>query len=330
MDLSTTYLGLNLKSPLVVAASPLSEDLNNIRKMEDAGASAVVLFSLFEEQLAMEQKDLFHATTSTAYTSAEAQTYFPEASEYRLGSEEYLNHIRKAKEAVKIPIIASLNGTTPGGWTQFAKQFQQAGADAIELNVYYIPTDMNLTSIEIEDTYVEILKQVKSAVTIPVAMKLSPFFTNFSSLAKRLDDAGADALVMFNRFYQPDIDLEHLEVKPQIQLSHSSAARLRLRWVALLKNRIKADLAATSGLTSGFDVLKALMVGANVAQFCSALLKSGIYHLTDVEKEMVEWMEEHEYVSVKQMIGSMCQQNVADPSAFERAQYMKALAGYKF
>ena len=330
MDLSTTYLGLNLRSPLVVSASPLSEDINNIKKMEDAGAGAVVLFSLFEEQIIAEQKDSFYHSTAGTHSFAESLTYFPEPDQYRSGPDEYLKLISKAKEAVKIPIIASLNGSTPGGWTKFAQQFQQAGADAIELNVYYIPTDMSLKSQDIENTYVEILKEVKNVVTIPVAMKLSPYFSNMANMAKQLDEAGANALVLFNRFYQPDVDLEQLEVKPQIQLSHSSAARLPMRWIAILKNKIKADLAATSGLTSGFDVLKALMVGANVAMFCSALLKSGIYHLTDVEKEMVEWMEEHEYTSVKQMIGSMCQENVADPASFERAQYMKALSGYKF
>lgn len=330
MDLSTTYMGLNLRSPLVVSASPLSEDINNIKKMEEAGASAVVLYSLFEEQIIRDQQELHHHTTAGTHSFAESLTYFPEPDEYRAGPEEYLNHIRKAKEAVKIPVIASLNGTTAGGWTEYAKKFQDAGADAIELNVYYIPTDMKMNGTEVEDTYIDILKAVKSSVTVPVAIKLSPYFSNMANMAKKLDEAGADALVLFNRFYQPDVDLEALEVKPTVQLSYSTAARLPMTWVGILKGKIKADLAGTGGLHSGHDLLKMLMVGANVGQFCSALLKNGIFYLTDVEKEMVEWMTEHDYTSVKQMIGSMSQKNLPDPSSFERAQYMKALTHYKF
>jgi len=330
MDLSTKYMGLNLRSPLMVSASPLSEDINNIKKMEDAGAAAVVLYSLFEEQIIREERELHYHTTAGTYSFAESLTYFPEPDEYRLGPEEYLNHIRKAKEAVNIPIIASLNGSTNGGWTEYSKKFQQAGADAIELNVYYIPTNPELTGCDVEKTYIDILKAVKSAVTIPVAIKLSPYFSNMANMAKKLDEAGADALVMFNRFYQPDIDLEALEVKPHIQLSYPTAARLSMTWIGILKDKIKADMAATSGLHSGHDALKVLMAGANVTQFCSALLKNGIYFLTDVEKEIVDWMTEHEYESIQQMIGSMSQKNVADPSSYERANYMKALTYYKF
>ena len=330
MDLTTTYLGLNLKSPLVVSASPLSEDLNNIRKMEDAGASAVVLYSLFEEQIIGEQKELDFHTTAGTHSFAEALTYFPEPGEYRAGPEKYLEHIRKAKEAVKIPIIASLNGSKPGSWTKFAKDFQQAGADAIELNIYNIPTDSNQSGEEIENSYVDILKEVKAAVTIPVAVMLSPYFTNMVNMAKKLDDAGANSLVLFNRFYQPDVDLEELVIRPQVQLSHSPNSKLPMRWIAILKGRIKADLAATSGIHTGYDAIKMLMIGANVTMFCSALLQNGIYYLTDIEKEIVEWMNEHEYKSVKQMIGSMSQKNIPDPSAFERAQYMKAIVKYKF
>lgn len=330
MDLTTKYLGLTLNTPLVVSASPISEDINNIRKMEDAGAGAVVLFSIFEEQFSLEQRELFYHTTAGTHSFAEAQTYFPEPAEYRTGPEEYLNLIRKAKEAVKMPVIASLNGATPGGWTKYAKQFQEAGADAVELNVYYIPTNMDETGEKVEQTYIDILKQVKDSVSIPVAIKLSPFFSNMANMAKKLDEAGADALVIFNRFYQPDIDLEALEVKPHIHLSHSNANRLPMRWIAILKNRIKADLAATSGIHTGYDVLKMLMVGANVTMLTSSLLKNGIYHLADVKNEIVEWMTKHEYESVQQMIGSMCQENVADPSSFERAQYMKALSGFQF
>ncbi len=330
MDITTKYMGMNLRSPIVVSASPLSEDVANIKKMEDAGAGAVVLYSLFEEQILLEQKEVFYHTTAGTYSFAEALTYFPEADEYRVGPDGYLDLIRKAKEAVNIPIIASLNGSTNGGWIDYAKKMQEAGADAIELNIYYIPTDMNLSSLDIENNYIEIVKHVKSAVSIPVAVKLSPFFTNMANLAKRIDEVGADALVLFNRFYQPDIDLDNLEVRPQIQLSHSSAARLPMRWIAILKGRIKADLAATSGIQSSDDVIKMLLSGANVTMMCSALLKNGIYHISQVEKEIIEWMTEKEYESVQQMQGSMSQQNVADPSAFERAQYMKALTNYRF
>ncbi|MCX7736439.1 MAG: dihydroorotate dehydrogenase-like protein [Candidatus Kapabacteria bacterium] len=330
MDITTKYMGMTLRSPIVVSASPLSEDIGNIKKMEDAGAGAVVLYSLFEEQIIQEQKEVFYHSTAGTYSFAEALTYFPEPDEYRVGPEGYLDLIRKAKESVKIPIIASLNGSTNGGWIDYAKKMQEAGADAIELNIYYIPTDMNLTSLDIENNYIEIVKHVKSAVSIPVAVKLSPFFTNMANMAKKIDDLGADALVLFNRFYQPDIDLDYLEVKPQIQLSHSSAARLPMRWIAILKGRIKADLAATSGIQSADDVIKMLMAGANVTMMCSALFKNGIYHISQVEKEIIEWMTEKEYESVQQMQGSMSQLNVADPSAFERAQYMKALTGYRF
>lgn len=330
MDITTKYMGMNLRSPIVVSASPLSEDVGNIKKMEDAGAGAVVLYSLFEEQILLEQKEVFYHTTAGTYSFAEALTYFPEADEYKVGPDGYLDLIRKAKESVNIPIIASLNGSTNGGWIDYAKKMQEAGADAIELNIYYIPTDMNLSSLDIENNYIEIIKHVKTAVSIPVAVKLSPFFTNMANIAKRIDDVGANALVLFNRFYQPDIDLDNLEVKPQIQLSHSSAARLPMRWIAILKGRIKADLAATSGIQSSDDVIKMLLSGANVTMMCSALFKNGIYHISQVEKEIIEWMTEKEYESVQQMQGSMSQQNVADPSAFERAQYMKALTNYRF
>jgi dihydroorotate dehydrogenase (fumarate) len=328
MDLTTSYLGMELSSPLVVSASPLSEDIDNIKKMEDAGAGAVVLHSLFEEQIIREQKDLFY-NTELGYISPEIMSFYPDASEYRFNSTEYLDHIRKAKEAVKIPVIASLNGTTEGGWVNYAKKFQEAGADAIELNVYYIPTEMKLGNSEVEQTYINILKSVKKAVTVPVAIKLSPFFSSMANMAQRLDGEGADALVLFNRFYQPDIDLENLEVKPHIVLSHSVSSRLPMRWIAILKGRIKADLAATSGIHTGLDVIKMLMVGANVTMLCSVLLKNGIEHLNVIRKEITDWMEAKEYESVKQMTGSMSQLKNANPTAFERAQYMKALTTYK-
>ena len=330
MDLTTTYLGMKLRSPLVMSASQaLSEEVDNVRRAEDAGAAAVVLYSLFEEQLRMEARELDHHMMAGTESFAESLTYFPEPSEFHLGPEGYLKHIQQAKKAVKIPVIASLNGMSLGGWTGFAKQMEQAGADALELNVYFIPTDMNMTGAEVEQTYIDILKAVKSAVTIPVAIKLSPFFSNLANMALRLDDAGADALVLCNRFYQPDIDLETLEVKPQVLLSTPQAIRIPLRWIAILCGRIQADLAATSGIHTGQDVVKMLMVGASVTMLCSALLQRGIDHIRVVEQELAQWMEEHEYESVRQMQGSMCQYLCPNPSAFERAQYMRALTSYK-
>ncbi len=329
MDLTTHYLGMKLKSPIVPSASPLSEEIGNIRKMEDAGAGAVVLHSLFEEQIAQESLDLDHFTTKGTESFAESLTYFPEPGEYRLGPEEYLNHIRKAKEAVKIPIIASLNGTSAGGWTDYAARMEEAGADALELNIYYIPTDPSLSAEKVENTYVEIVKSVRSTIRIPVAVKISPFFSNLAYTAGRLDRAGANALVLFNRFYQPDIDLEDLEVRTHVLLSTPQAMRLPLRWIAILHGRVKADLAATGGIHTAEDCLKMLMAGAKTTMLCSVLLKKGIDQIREIEKGMRKWMEEHEYVSVEQMQGSMSQRSVADPAAFERAQYMRALAGYR-
>jgi dihydroorotate dehydrogenase (fumarate) len=328
MDLTTTYLGLELRTPLVPSASPLSEEIDNIKRMEDAGASAVVLYSLFEEQLRQDRLELHHHMEHGTESFAEALTYFPEAEEYNLGPEEYLKHIANAKKAVKIPIIASLNGSSAGGWTQYAKLVQQAGADALELNIYYIPTNMQLPSGEVEQTYLDILKAVKAELTIPVAVKLSPFFTNFANMAKRLDEAGANGLVLFNRFYQPDIDLDTLEVKPNILLSTPMAMRVPLRWVAILYGHLKASLAATSGIHRATDVLKMLMAGADVTMLCSALIRHGPGHIKTIERDLVAWLEEHEYESVTQLKGSLSQKNCPAPSAFERAQYMKAISTY--
>jgi dihydroorotate dehydrogenase (fumarate) len=330
MDLTTKYMGSKLRSPLVVSAcQPLSGDIDNIKRMEDAGAGAVVLYSLFEEQLKLERFELHHHLTAGTESFPEALTYFPELQNFRLGPEDYLEHIHKAKRAVDIPVIASLNGATVGGWTDFAKQMQQAGADALELNVYYIPTDLTLTGADVEQTYVDILRAVKAVVQIPVAVKLSPFFSNVANMALRLNEAGADALVLFNRFYQPDIDLEALEVVPHVLLSTPQAIRLPLRWIAILCGRVGADLAATSGIHTGEDVVKMLMVGASVTMLCSVLLKHGIEHLATVEQELRQWMEQHEYDSVRQMRGSMCQHLCPNPSGFERAQYMRALTSYR-
>jgi dihydroorotate dehydrogenase (fumarate) len=326
-DLSTTYLGLKLRSPLVVSASPLSRDLDGIRRLEEAGASAVVLYSLFEEQLRQEEVDLNYHLTAGTESFAESLTYFPQASEFHTGPEGYLKHIRKAKAAVKIPVIASLNGSTLGGWTKFAAEIERAGADAIECNVYYIPTDPTVSAAHIEQTYLDILQAVKATVTIPVAIKLSPFFSNLSNMAHRLDEAGADALVLFNRFYQPDIDLEELEIRPNVLLSTPQALRLPLTWIGILHGRVKASLAATGGVHAAEDAVKLLMVGANVTMMCSSLMRHGIDHLRQVERELRDWMEAHEYESVAQMQGSMSQIKCSDPGAFERAQYMRAVKG---
>jgi len=325
IDLTTQYLGLTLRTPLVPSASPLSQEIASIRRLEDAGASAVVLYSLFEEQLRQETLELDHHLSAGTESFPEALTYFPQASEFRLGPEGYLEHIRKAKDAVDIPIIASLNGATVGGWTKFAQQIEQAGADALECNIYYIPTDPNLKAAEIEQTYIDVVWAVKSAISIPVAIKISPFFTNLANMAKRLDDAGADGLVLFNRFYQPDIDLEELEIRPNVLLSTPQALRLPLTWIGILFGRLKASLAATSGVHDPQDVIKLLMVGADITMLCSSLLRNGINQIRHTERGVLEWMEQHEYESVKQMRGSMSQSRCPDPSAFERAQYMRAV-----
>ncbi|MGO8765528.1 MAG: dihydroorotate dehydrogenase-like protein [Limisphaerales bacterium] len=328
MNLSTTYLGLKLRTPFVVAASPLSEEIDNIRAMEDNGASAVVLYSLFEEQLRRDQQELTQRLEQGTESFAESLTYFTEPAEFHTGPEEYLDHIVAAKKAVQIPVIASLNGTTEGSWIRYAKKIQEAGADALELNIYSIPTDLNHTSEKIEAGYLAIAKAVKSEVTIPVAVKLSPFFTNFANMASRLDKAGVDGLVLFNRFYQPDIDLESLEVRPNILLSTPMAMRLPLRWIAILRGSIHASLAATSGIHRATDALKMLMVGADATMLCSTLIRHGIPHLKTIETETVAWLEEHEYESVQQLKGSLSQKNCDAPSEFERAQYMRALSTY--
>ncbi len=329
MDLSTTYLGLHLKNPLVPSASPLSRTLDGIRHLEDAGAAAIVMYSLFEEQIHHEEAELDHYLSYGTQSFAEALSYFPETQEYNLGPDQYIEHLRKAKEAVDIPIIGSLNGISTGGWIQYAKKIQEAGADAIELNVYYIPTDPKLNGAAVEQRYIDVLKAVKATVKIPVAMKLSPYFSAMANMASALDEAGADGLVLFNRFYQPDLDIEALEVVPNVTLSSSQAIRLPLRWLAVLFGTLKASLAATSGVHGAQDVVKLLMAGADVTQLCSALLLHGPGRVAEILEELERWLLEHEYVSVKQMRGSMSQKSVADPSAFERANYMKALNRYK-
>jgi dihydroorotate dehydrogenase (fumarate) len=328
MKLATTYLGFKLRTPLVPSASPLSEDLDNIKRMEDAGASAVVFHSLFEEQLRPGSHPLRRASGNGGEFSRDAVTDFSDEPDFKVDPEAYVDNIAKAKEAVRIPIVGSLNGSTFGGWQRYARQIEQAGADALELNIYNVPTDPDRTAEEIETDYLTIVASIKALLKIPVAVKISPFFTNLSSFARRLDQNGVNALVLFNRFYQPDIELETLEVSPNLLLSTPMAMRLPMRWIALLYGRIGANLAATSGIHHGVDALKMLMAGADVTMLCSVLLRRGIEHIRMIEREMQEWMEEHEYESVEQIKGIMSQKNCSDPTVFERAQYMRALSTY--
>ncbi len=328
IDLSTTYLGLTLKSPLVASASPLCEDIGNIRRMEDAGAAAVVLHSLFEEQITLESHYLDRYLSHGTESFAESLTYFPDMAGYNLGPDGYLEHVRRAKAAVAIPIIGSLNGISSGGWIDYAKKIQEAGADALELNVYYIPTDPELTGAQVEQIYVDLVRDVRATVAIPVAVKLGHSFSAMANLGRRLDQAGATALVLFNRFYQPDFDLENLDVVPSLTLSSSYELLLRLHWVAILYGHIRADLAVTGGVHTAQDVLKAMMAGARVAMMTSALLKHGVAHLTTVRAELLAWMEAHEYESIRQMQGSMSHRSVVNPAAFERANYIRVLSSY--
>ena len=330
MDLSTTYLGLRLKNPVVASASPLSQTLDGIRRLEDAGAGAVVMYSLFEEQIYLESMALSDHLDRGSYSTAEALGYFPEMRCYNgVGPEGYLRLIHDAKCAVQVPVIGSLNGTTPGGWVEYARLIEEAGADALELNVYFIPACPFVTGEAVERRYLEILREVKGSVSIPVAVKLSPYFSSIGDVSRRLVDEGADALVFFNRFYQPDFDLERMEVEPRLVLSQPHELRLPLCWVAILYGELLTDFAVTSGVHNHQDVLKSLMAGAKVAMMASELLQHGVGRITEVLRAVEGWMEEHEYDSVNQMIGSMSRSNVADPAAFERANYMKMLASYR-
>src|SRR5205823_12903765 len=307
MDLATTYLGMKLRTPLVPSASPLSEDVNKIRQMEQAGASAVVLHSLFEEQ-----------------TEVDAAA----GTEFRVDPKAYLDHIRRAKNGVKIPIIASLNCTSLGGWISYTRQITEAGADALELNIYRIPTQPNVTGSTIEETYIDTVRTVRAATKIPLAVKLSPYFSNFANVAQRFDALGADGLVLFNRFYQPDIDLEKMEVTPNLTLSTPADMRLPLHWIGILCGRIRANLAATSGIYQATDVLKLVMAGADVTMLCSALMRHGIPHIQRIEMEMAAWLEKRGYKSLGEIRGIMSQENCDDPSAFDRAQYVRGLSSY--
>lgn len=330
MNLETTYLGLKLKNPIVPSASPLSSEVGNVKKMEDMGASAVVLYSLFEEQIERENRALDHFLTTTGESYAEAISYFPEPEEYNnLEAEDYLEHIRALKESVDIPIIGSLNGVSKGGWMSYAQKMEEAGADAIELNIYYIAVDPDRTSSTVEHMYYDNVRTVKRSVDIPVSIKLSPYFTAFANMAKLLQNAGADGLVLFNRFYQPDIDLESMEVMPSLELSYSFEKRLPLRWIAMLRPFIKCSLAATTGIHTAEDVIKMILAGADVAMATSLLLKKGIGEINVLLRDMENWMEEKGYESVSQMKGAMSSASVAEPAAFERANYVRILQSYK-
>jgi dihydroorotate dehydrogenase (fumarate) len=327
-NLSTKYLGLMLKNPLVASASPICKEIGNIKQLEDCGASAVVLHSLFEEQINIESNELDRFLWASADVSAEALNYYPDFQTFAIGPDAYLEHIRKAKEAVKIPIIASLNGVSKGGWLRYAKDMEQAGADALELNIYFMPTDPNQTSGDVEKMYTDLVAAVKQNVKIPVAVKIGPFFSAMANMAVRLEKAGADGLVLFNRFYQPDFDLENLEVVPHLVLSRSNELKLRLHWTAILFDKLRADLAITGGVHVVEDVVKSMMAGAKVAMMTSVLLEHGIDYLKILNTQLAAWLEKYEYESIEQMQGSMSQKNVSHPAAFERANYMKVLNSY--
>lgn len=330
MDLSTTYLGLKLKNPIVPSASPLTVSLDDVRRLEDAGAPAVVMYSLFEEQINREAEHIDHYLTTHSESYAEALDYFPQPESFHnLYAEDYLEHIRKIRETVGIPVIASLNGVSRGGWLEYAKKMEDAGAHAIELNIYYIATDPAITSAEVEKMYIDDVRTVKESLGIPVAVKLGPYFSSFANMAVQLDQAGADGLVLFNRFYQPDIDLERLEVHPSLVLSNSYEKRLPMRWIAILYGQLTASIASTSGVHTAEDAIKMILCGADVAMVASVLLRNGIGYLETMIDDMAAWMTEHEYTSVTQMKGSMSARSVGEPAAFERANYLKILQSYQ-
>jgi dihydroorotate dehydrogenase (fumarate) len=326
-DLSTKYLGLDLKNPLVASAGPLTKDLDNFRRLEDAGAAAIVLHSLFEEQINLESYEL-DRWLSPNEGFAEAQTYLPDLTDYNIGPEGYVEHIHKAKQAVGIPVIGSLNGVSTGGWIRYAKLIEEAGADALELNIYYLSVNPAFDSAQVEMMQRDLVAEVKSSIGIPVAVKLGPYFSAIPNMMVKLDQAGADGLVLFNRFYQPDFDLESLQVVPNLILSNSQELLMRLHWVAILYGSVKADMAITGGVHTATDVVKSMMAGARVAMMTSALLRHGIGHLETVRSQLIEWMVEHEYESITEMQGSMSLRSVPEPDAFERANYMRVLSSY--
>jgi dihydroorotate dehydrogenase (fumarate) len=329
-DLSTTYLGLNLKNPLVISASPLSKNIDKARKLEEAGASAIVMYSLFEEQIIHDSLELDHYLTRGTDSFAEAMTYLPNGGMYSVGPEKYLNQVAGLKKALKIPVIGSLNGVSKGGWTKYAKQIQDAGADALELNIYYIPTDLDLTAQELENAQVELVAEVRAAISIPLAVKLSPFITALPNFARRVVEAGANGLVLFNRFYQPDFDLNELKIVPSLDLSTSADQRLPLRWISILHGKITTDFALTSGVHSAIDILKSMMAGAKVAMIASELLWDGSSkRVVEILDDTQTWMKDHEYESIRQMQGSMSQKSVKEPAAFERANYINVLNSFR-
>ena len=327
-DLTTTYLGLSLKSPLIVSASPISRKVDRVRRLEEAGAGAIVMYSLFEEQIDHESRSLDHYLSRGADSYAESLSYFPDLQHYNLEPEQYVDHLKRLKDAVQIPVIASLNGISSGGWVEYAHRLQEAGADALELNIYFVPTDPDVTSAELEESFVALVHDVRQQLHIPLAVKMSPYFTSVANMAKRFSAAGANGLVLFNRFYQPDFDIEEREVVPNLHLSSSDDLRLPLRWVAILYGRIAADLALTGGVHSAQDAIKAVMAGASSVMLASELLRHGTARLDSILHDMHEWIVEHEYDSIEQMRGSMSQRAVAEPAAYERANYMKILNSF--
>jgi dihydroorotate dehydrogenase (fumarate) len=328
IDLSTRYMGLALKNPIVASSAPLCASLDKIRSLEDHGIAAVVLPSLFEEQFVLESESVDTNLSRGTEAFAESLSYFPDLMNYNMGPDGYLELIRKAKAGVSIPVIASLNGVTPGGWVKYAHEMEQAGADAIELNIYSLVTDISRTAAQVEQNYCDLVRSMKKTLKIPISVKISHFFSAVANFATRLDASGADALVLFNRFYQPDLDIEQLQIVPSLTLSRSAELLLRLNWVGVIFSHIRADMAITGGVHSGQDVLKSIMAGGRVAMMTSALLENGIGHLDTVRAEIVQWMEKHEYASINQMCGSMSQKNVPDPAAYERANYMRVLSSY--
>lgn len=328
IDLSTTYLGLKLKNPLIASSSPLSKKLDTAKRLEDAGVSAVVMYSLFEEEIIHESLSLDYYLSRGTESYAEAITYFPNLEKYNVGPEGYLEHIQELKKSLDIPVIASLNGISSGGWINYAKKIQQAGADALELNIYYVPTELDLSAQQLEESYAELVSDTHKEISIPLSVKLSPQFTVIPNMVQKLSKAGARGLVLFNRFMQPNLDIENLEIVPDLQLSTSDELLLPLRWTAILYGRVAADLAITGGVHNGQDVVKSVMAGASAVMVASEFLKNGIGRASQILSELDTWMTSHEYPTVEKMRGSLSQKNVAEPAAFERANYMKALQSF--
>jgi dihydroorotate dehydrogenase (fumarate) len=328
IDLSTNYLGLKLKNPIVVSASPLTEKLENFARLEDAGASAIVLYSLMEEQIEAESENIDNALEYGANSYAESTSYLPDMAKYQIGPDRYLELLHKGKASIDIPVIASLNGRSPGGWVRYAEYMEQAGADALELNIFDVASDPDISASDLETRYCNIVRAIRKSVRIPIAVKIGPYFTSCANFVKKLAEAGADGVVIFNRFYQPDFDLEEMEVTPNLVLSSPHELRLRLHWAAILYHQVETYIAITGGVHDASDVLKCMMAGAHVSMMTSALLKYGIEHLGVVLAGMERWMEEHEYVSIRQMRGAMSMVNIENPSAFLRGNYLKTLGSY--